>query len=107
MLSIIKTYLDTTDTLQDPLLIQIISDVSRRVINYVSADVLPTELEWIVQELSIIRFNKIGSEGLISEGEEGKSLTFKDNEFNDYIPELDKYLESQSQPASRGKARFI
>jgi hypothetical protein len=107
VLLIIKTYLGIEDSLQDSLLTQIITDASRRVNNYIGASELPVELEWIVQELSVIRFNKIGSEGMKSESEEGKSLTFKENVFDDYIPELDKYLESQSQPASRGKARFL
>lgn len=108
MLSIVKTYLGITDNVQDELISQIIADVTQRVNNYVGVTELPVQLEWIVRELSIIRYNKIGSEGYKSESEEGKSLTFtEDDPFNTFVPELDQYLDSQAQPASTGRARFI
>ena len=108
MLSVIKTYLGINDTLQDELLTQIIADVTKRVNGYVSVDALPTQLEWVVQELVIIRYNRVGSEGLQSESEEGKSLSFKESDpFQEYVPELDRYLESQAQPSTTGRARFL
>ena len=108
MLSIIKTYLGFTDLLQDDVLLDIIDTYTKRVKTYIGSDTLPAGLEWIVKELTIVRYNRIGSEGNVSESEEGKSITYKeDDPFKGFIPELDKYLESQSQPASRGKAKFL
>ena len=40
---------------------------------------VPSELEYIVTEVSIARFNRIGSEGLSGHTVEGEALTFKDN----------------------------
>lgn len=108
MLSIIKTYLGITDTLQDELLTQIIADYTTRVNNYVDESILPAKLEWIVRELSIVRYNYIGSEGMKSESEEGKSLTFNEGDpFLTYTIYLDAYTTSKTNEPSRGKARFI
>lgn len=107
MLSITKTYLSITDDLQDALLTQIIADYTQRVNNYIGKDILPTRLEWIVRELTIIRYNYIGSEGMKSESEEGKSLTFKDDDpFTQYLIYLDAYIDSATN-IQRGKARFV
>lgn len=107
LLSTVKLYLGFNDTLQDALIQQIIEDVTQRVNNYVGETSLPTELEWIVKELTIIRYNRIGSEGFKSETEEGKSLSLRDDPFLDFVPELDKYLESKNQPAGRGRVKFL
>jgi len=107
MLSTVKLYLNITDTLQDALIQQIIDDVSMKVNSYSSAESVPTELEWIVRELAIIRFNQIGSEGVTTDSQEGKSVTFVSDPFKQYEPYLDKYLADNSQPTTRGKARFL
>lgn len=108
MLSIIKTYLGITDTLQDELLAQIITDYTTRVNNYIGEDILPARLEWIVRELSIIRYNAVGSEGFKSESEEGKSFTFTEGDpFLSYLIYLDQYINSQTGIKSRGKVKFL
>lgn len=108
MITIVKTYLGIDDNLQDALLQQMIDDYTRRVNNYISAETLPTELQWVVRELTIIRYNRIGSEGMQSESEEGKSQTYKDGDpFDSFRDDLDKYLESKQEPAGTGRARFI
>ena len=108
MLSIIKTYLGITDMLQDELLAQIIADYTTRVNNYISEDILPSRLDWIVRELSIIRYNSVGSEGYKSESEEGKSFTFTEGDpFLGYLIYLDQYINSQTGNKTRGKAKFL
>jgi hypothetical protein len=66
----------------------------------------PEDLEYIIREVSIIRFNKIGSEGMKSQAVEGESMTFDDNDFNGFMDEIQAFLDSQADSA-RGKLRFL
>lgn len=66
----------------------------------------PEDLEYIIREVSIIRFNKIGSEGMRSQAVEGESMTFDDNDFNGFMDEIQAFLDSQTDSA-RGKLRFL
>lgn len=66
----------------------------------------PEELDHIVLDVSIIRFNKIGSEGMKSHTVEGESVQFSDDDFSGYMDEINAYLETQSEN-SRGKVHFI
>ena len=66
----------------------------------------PTELEYIIIEVSIIRFNRIGSEGLDSHTVDGESLTFSDNDFNGFANDIQDYLDAQKE-SKKGKVRFL
>lgn len=68
---------------------------------------IPSELEYIVTEVSIKRFNRIGSEGTQSHGVEGETLSWASNDdFNDYLDDINKYLETLDG-ATRGRVRFL
>ncbi len=68
---------------------------------------IPAELEYIVTEVSIKRFNRIGSEGAQSHGVEGETLNWGTNDdFNDYLDDINKYLENL-EGATRGRVRFL
>lgn len=66
----------------------------------------PAELEYIITEVSIIRFNRIGSEGLANHSVEGESLAFKDSDFDSYTNDIQAFLNKQKD-STRGKVRFI
>ena len=66
----------------------------------------PDELDHIVLEVSIIRFNRIGSEGMAIHSVEGESLHFADNDFNAFADEIQAFLEKQ-KATTKGKLRFI
>ncbi len=66
----------------------------------------PDEMNHIVLDVAIMRFNRIGSEGLSSHSVEGESLTFTDSDFDGFKSEIDAWLESQKE-STRGKLRFI
>ena len=68
---------------------------------------IPEELEYIVTEVSVKRFNRIGSEGATSHNVEGESLNWGDvDDFADYMDEINKYLEDLDG-ATRGRVRFL
>lgn len=66
----------------------------------------PETLNYIIVEVSIIRFNRIGSEGAQSHSVDGESLSFSDDDFEQFKDEIQAYLDSQSE-STRGKLRFI
>lgn len=66
----------------------------------------PASLEYIIVEVSIIRFNRIGSEGLASHSVDGESLTFSDKDFDGFTDEIQDWLDSQKE-SKKGKVRFI
>ena len=66
----------------------------------------PEELKHIILEVSVIRYNKIGSEGLSSHTVEGESLSFSEDDFEPFSAEIQAFLDSQ-RDATRGKLRFL
>ena len=53
---------------------------------------LPKQLEFVLVELSIKRFNRIGSEGFTSETVDGKTMSYEESEFEGYKKYLDDYI---------------
>ena len=66
----------------------------------------PEELNYIILDVAIIRFNRIGSEGLSSHTVEGESLSWSDNDFAGYMDDIRAYQDSQKEIA-KGKVRFL
>lgn len=93
------------DSLDEKLNI-IISSVTSRLKVLLGGIEVPRELNHIILEVSIIRFNRIGSEGLSSHSVEGESLEFSEDDFAQYQDEIKAYLESLNS-SKRGKVRFL
>jgi hypothetical protein len=66
----------------------------------------PDEMNHILIDVSIMRFNRIGSEGLSSHSIEGESLSFNDSDFDGFMPEIQAWLDSHKE-STRGKVRFL
>jgi len=66
----------------------------------------PEELDYIIIEVVIKRFNRIGSEGLSIHTVEGESFHFTDDDFKEFESDIQAFLDSQKQ-TTRGKVRFI
>lgn len=67
---------------------------------------VPDQLDYIVTDVSIMRFNRIGSEGLSSHSVEGESLSFANNDFEPYMEDIQSYLNTQKE-VTKGKVRFL
>lgn len=66
----------------------------------------PEDMNHIIIDVAIIRFNRIGSEGLASHSVEGESLSFADSDFDAFSNEIQAWLNSQKEN-TRGKVRFL
>lgn len=54
---------------------------------------VPRRLEYIVEEITIARFNRIGSEGMTAENVGGHSVTYKDEDmFVGYMEDINDYV---------------
>lgn len=69
---------------------------------------VPKELEFIVVEIAIKRYNRIGSEGMTSETVEGHSINFSKSDFDEYADFIDKFIEELDEDFKNKKVvRFL
>lgn len=66
----------------------------------------PEEMEHIIVEAAVIRYNRIGSEGLASHTVEGESLAFAAGDFDAFAEEIQAFLDAQKE-TTRGRVRFL
>lgn len=73
----------------------IYNNIAERLLHRIKATEIPLGLEYIVEEATIRRFNRIGSEGMKSESVEGHSVTYLDgDELAPYESAIVAYLEA-------------
>lgn len=108
MLDNLKLMLGITETDDDldTKLRLIISNTTSRLKLLLGGIDPPEEMDHIILDVAIMRFNRIGSEGLSSHSVEGESLSFTDSDFNCFAGEIQAWLDSQKE-STRGKVRFI
>lgn len=95
LLNRIKVLLGINDHDNAELINEIIELTKSKILNYIDKTELPKELEFVLVELSIQRYNKIGSEGISSESVDGKSVSYE-ADFEGYKHYLDDYISKNS-----------
>jgi hypothetical protein len=93
LLNRIKTLLNVEGN--EELITEIVNITEAKILNYINATEMPYELEFVLIELSVQRFNRIGSEGIASESIDGKSVSY-DDDFTGYKHYLDDYISRNS-----------
>lgn len=103
----IKTLLNIQDDAQDAVLDILIDNVTSHLKALLGKEI-PAGLEFIIVEIVIRRFNRIGSEGMKSESVEGHNITFYDLK-DEFVPYLDIINSNKDDDTSsgRGKVMFI
>lgn len=95
------------DTDRDSLLTLIIENTTARLKMLLGGTEPPEDMGHIILEVAIIRFNRIGSEGMSSHSVEGESLNFAaSDDFSGFADEIQAFLDNQKE-IKRGKVRFI
>lgn len=109
ILADVKTMLgiSTNDTDIDSKLDLIIRLTNSRLKVLLGGVDVPESLEYIVTEVSIIRFNKIGSEGLSAHSVEGESLSFSDDDFAAYKDEIRAFIAESDCTTQKGGFKFL
>lgn len=107
ILNEVKITLGLSSSDKDELLLSLIQRSSNQVINHINEKSLPNGLEYIVIELVIARYNRIGSEGIKSENSDGVSFSYKDDLLEDYKKDLNKWIENNKTTSKNLKLRLI
>lgn len=100
LLDSIKLRIGIEDTKQDDLINDIIADVQARVLAYINQDGLvqsdlPTGLDFVIKDVAIRIYNKIGDEGKESSSEGNVSNTWDTPaDLSEYSDVLDVYRKS-------------
>lgn len=81
---------------QDELLSELINITQEKIISYLNVGEIPKSLSWILVELVVQRFNRIGSEGLTTESVDGKQNSYIEDELSPYKVYLDEYVSQHS-----------
>lgn len=92
LLTNVKTLLGVTD--QDLVINTIIDLNTKALLNRIGVNELPAELEYIVIETTVSRYNRLGSEGLSSEGIDVIKQTFTEDIFSPYSKDIHEYKKN-------------
>lgn len=97
----VKVILGLKSDERDDLLSLLISQAEDRLKLRLNAEKVPDELSYVITEITIKRYNKIGSEGYSSHTVEGESMSFDSDDFEAYESDINAYLARENK-AKRG-----
>ena len=73
-----------------------------------ASETVPDELNYILLEVAVRRFNRLKNEGMANYSQEGESITFNSDDFDDFKDDIVDWLADQEdKPTSLGKGSFI
>lgn len=93
----VKALLGITDNLQDNLLLVVQDLTEANFKAYSGQSSIPTPLEFIIVEVMVKRFNRIGSEGMKSQKVEGLAVDFAIDDFLEYDKVIKRHFSDQYQ----------
>ena len=103
----VKALLDVDGDALDAKLNVIITNTERRLLTKLDGEIeIPAALGYIVTEVSVARFNRIGSEGATSHSVEGESLSWGADDFAPYEGEIKEWLSAREE-SGKGTVRFL
>ena len=108
MLTEIKRTLEITDTSLDAQLNDFIKRITDRLLLRLGEPLLPLELQFIVVETTVKRFNLKGNEGMTSYSQEGESIKYSDL-LDEYKEDITLWISNRDRLADSnlGIVRFI
>lgn len=98
---------DPTEAIQDK--VETIMEMTeQRLMLMLGLSAIPSALDYIVVEVTVSRYNRIGSEGTSSHSVSNESMSWSDDDFAPYKDDIQAWLNSQEdQSTNRGRVRFI
>ncbi|KAA4132191.1 phage head-tail adapter protein [Parabacteroides distasonis] len=90
----VKALLDIDDNLQDNRLSVIQNLTEAHFKAFSNQDTIPEKLQYIIVEVMVKRFNKLGSEGMTTQNVEGLSMTFEIDDFSEYEKVIKQHFSS-------------
>lgn len=105
MLDNVKMLLGVTGTDLDEQLEIIIASVTSR-LRLLIGMTPPESLSYIIEEVAVIRFNRIGSEGMSAQSMDGESNTYIGSDFSGFMDDINAFKTSQDGNKT-GVLRFL
>lgn len=100
--------MDVDDTKSNELLEDIIDLVEAQLKNRLGgAESIPENLEYIVTNVVLARFNQIGDEGKASMTVEGESASWLTDLFAPFEEDIERYLDRTNETVSGGSITFL
>ena len=99
--------ISAADTDQDEKLKWILSAAKSRLKLLLGGIEPPAEMAHIPVEVAVARFNRISSEGMSINNVEGESQHFQDNDFKNYMSEIQVYLDALNAEKRKGGIKFL
>ena len=101
--------IDSTDSSSDDLLNLVVKRTKQRLLAKIKKgpdETVPNQLEYILFEVSVRRFNRLNNEGMKSYSEDGENVTFNEDDFTGFENEISNYLSDQNE-SQMPTARFL
>lgn len=98
----LKTMLGLVDDTRDALLSLIIKTTVQALrfkLALAPSEPFPSDLSYIALEVCVKRFNRLKNEGMASYSQEGESITFNSNDFDDFQADIDAWKERNGKNA--------
>lgn len=92
---------------KEKLLETVIDLTEKKLLSRIGEESVPPSLDFIVVEVAIIRFNRIGSEGMAREAQDGRTIEFNADDFSAYNGVIDAYLADKADGPGKRKVRFL
>lgn len=99
--------LDDVDDVTKAKLETIWNITSDRLRMKLGTETVPAELSYIITEVTVARFNRIGSEGLSSHTVEGETMNWSNDDFEPYKDDIQAWIDEHQNESRKGRIRFI
>lgn len=97
----------TEDDSQDNILVILLTNAMNTINVYLGVQQLPSELEFVAEQLAVIKFNKLGSEGISTEKIDVLSTTYMPNELSPFKTILDAYKDNNNIVPANRRVKFL
>lgn len=110
-LSDLKTMLQIKDNKRDDILNLIIKNTTQALsfkLGLKAVVSIPDVLDYIALEVSVKRYNRLANEGMSSYTQEGQSITFSANDFDEFANDIDAWKDENGvKDNNSGRFLFI
>lgn len=104
----LKTMLQIKDNSRDAILNLIAKNTESALCFKLGEKEVPDELSYIALEVAVKRYNRIANEGMSQYSQEGESITFNSNDFDEFADDIDQWKNNNDKkPKSLGGVAFI
>lgn len=100
---------DAAFKLQQNTIDQIVANTTSRLLIKLKGLVkaVPSELDYIILEVAVKRFNRLKNEGMTAYGQEGESISYNTDDFAEFADDIDAWVSANDSKRDKTGVRFI